>query len=207
MHNVFYEFVQEFKLTKDLKKDVCDFLVINNHKETAEHSVQVGAEAKRLAKRFGVDPEQAEHAGLLHDVSAIIPYSERGRVAKALGIPVLPEEERFQLIIHQKISRVMAESIFGVRNPEILSAIECHTTLKSKFSKFDLVLFVADKIEWDQLGIPPYIKELKSQLEISLEHAAFFYIDYLWKRRDTLKVVHPWLVDAHRELSVMLGKP
>ncbi|MBO8164919.1 MAG: bis(5'-nucleosyl)-tetraphosphatase (symmetrical) YqeK [Brevibacillus sp.] len=201
MHSILWSYIQPFKITNDLKKDVYDFLVTNKHVETAKHSVRVGKMARRLAMTFGVDPDHAEHAGLLHDVSAVIPHNERSFVANALGISVLPEEERFQMIIHQKISRVMAESIFGVKDTDVLSAIECHTTLKANFSKMDLVVFVADKIEWDQPGLPPYIEELKSQLKISLEHAAFSYIDYLWQRRNTLKVVHPWLVDAHRELS------
>ena len=39
---------------------------------------------------------------------------------------------------------------FGIEDNEILSAIECHTTLKKNYSDIDLVLFVADKIKWDQ---------------------------------------------------------
>lgn len=207
MHNILLRYCQPNKLTNDLIKDVPNFLMVNNHIETAKHSIRVSEMARRLALRFGVNPDHAEHAGLLHDVSAVIPHNERSCVAKALGIPVLPEEERFQMIIHQKISRVMAESFFGVMDTDVLSAIECHTTLKANFSKMDLVVFVADKIEWDQPGFPPYIEELKSQLKISLEHAAFSYIDYLWQRRNTLKVVHPWLVDAHRELSLIINNP
>ncbi|WP_205414582.1 hypothetical protein, partial [Klebsiella pneumoniae] len=61
----------------------------------------------------------------------------------------------------------------------------------------DLVLFVADKIEWDQNGTPPYVVEVKKGLEKSLEYAAFTYISYLWDRKDTLKVLHPWLEDAY----------
>lgn len=41
----------------------------------------------------------------------------------------------------------------------------------------------------------------KKGLEKSLEYAAFTYISYLWDRKDTLKVLHPWLEDAYWQLK------
>lgn len=86
----------------------------------------------------------------------------------------------------------------------ILDAIGCHTTLRSNSTKLDRVLFVADKIEWDQKGTPLYIEELKEMLNISLEHGAFAYIKFMWDQRDSLKVVHPWLEEAYFELKTSL---
>jgi HD superfamily phosphohydrolase YqeK len=114
---------------------------------------------------------------------------------------VLPEEEVFPLIIHQKISKVMAHGLFDIEEIQILNAIGCHTTLKENATPLDLVVFVADKTEWDQSGTPPYIQHLKQQLKKSLEHGAFAYIGYLWEQRSNLKVVHPWLADAYHELN------
>ncbi|ASL65211.1 hypothetical protein SAMN04488573_1011735 [Bacillus sp. 5mfcol3.1] len=108
------------------------------------------------------------------------------------------------MIIHQKLSRVIAKEIFKVENEEILNAICCHTTLRKYATKMDLVLFVADKIEWDQNGTPPYLIEIKKGLEKSLEKAAFVYISYLWERKDTLKVIHPWLEEAYWDLKGIL---
>ncbi|OLF95341.1 Hydrolase (HAD superfamily) [Bacillus licheniformis] len=34
------------------------------------------------------------------------------------------------MIIHQKLSKVMARDLFQVADEDILNAIECHTTLK-----------------------------------------------------------------------------
>ncbi len=104
------------------------------------------------------------------------------------------------MIIHQKLSRVIAKEIFKVENEEILNAICCHTTLRKHATKMDLVLFVADKIEWDQNGTPPYLIEIKK----GLEKAAFVYISYLWERKDTLKVIHPWLEEAYWDLKGIL---
>lgn len=86
-----------------------------------------------------------------------------------------------------------------------MNAVGCHTTLRGKATLTDLVLFVADKIAWDQPGEPPYWEELLRQLEHSLEHGAFAYIDYLWQRRDTLRVIHPRLREAHEVLQAKVS--
>ncbi len=196
---------QNFTPTGNLRRDVATFLARHGCADTAGHVVQVAAEAQRLAERFGASVEAAEIAGLLHDISAPIPNEERIAAAHAFGVEVLPEEATFPMIIHQKLSVTLARDIFGVTAPETLSAIGCHTTLKADASLLDKVVFVADKIKWDQAGEPPYLAELQQALARSLDHAAFCYLDYLWQRRETLRVVHPWVVAAHQQLQETLG--
>lgn len=200
------ELATNFTLTGHLRRDVATFLALHDCAHTAGHVAQVAAEAKRLAERFGAPSEAAEVAGLLHDISAVIPNEERIAAAHTFGIEVLPEEATFPMIIHQKLSVVLARDLFGVTQPEPLSAIGCHTTLKADASLLDKVVFVADKIKWDQAGEPPYLAELQQALDRSLDHAAFCYLDYLWQRRATLRVVHPWLVAAHQQLQEQLDQ-
>ncbi len=144
--------------------------------------------------------EQVRIAGYLHDISAIYPNNERIFVAEDMRIELFKEERQFPMIIHQRISRIMAQREFGIQDEKILSAISCHTTLKKKFSKVDLVLFVADKIRWDQEGQPPYLQEITQALNSSFEAAAFSYIDYILK--NDIKVIHPWLLEAYEFLNL-----
>jgi len=201
MNPLFKTLTQNIVLTGDLKTDIHAFLTANECSDTAEHCMDVGTEARRIALIFNADATAAEMAGWLHDISAVIPNGERISMAKQLQIEVLPEEEEFPMIIHQKLSKVMARDIFNITDQEILNAVGCHTTLRSNSTLLDQVLFVADKISWDQKGIPPYINELKRNLRESLTHAAFAYIHFLWERKDTLKVIHPWLRDAFLDLK------
>ncbi|KJB88165.1 HAD family hydrolase [Paenibacillus sp. E194] len=205
MHLLLNKLVQQVEFTGNIEQNIQRFLTANHCPHTADHSRSVGAEAGRVARIYGADPERAELAGWLHDISAVFPNEERIEAARQLGIDILPEEEQFPMIIHQKLSKVMARDIFGVQDAEVLDAVGCHTTLRADASQLDLVLFVADKIAWDQQGTPPYIEELHHNLAISLEHAAFAYIQYLWERKDTLKVIHPWLADAYKQLHVQLN--
>ncbi len=195
------------KLTKDLRpfsNNIAEYVpyFLNHHgfPKTAIHSQNVALKARELAEQFGADADKAETAGWLHDVSTVFPSSERANIARELEIEVLPEEHTFPMIIHQKLSVVLACELFGVKDSEIWSAIGCHTTLKRDASLLDKVVFVADKIAWDQEGKPPYLEDLLAGLEKSIDHAAFVYLDYLWQMRDTLRVLHPWTAEAHAQL-------
>lgn len=192
--------------SNNISEDVPKFLNHYNFPKTAKHCRDVAMKARELAQQFGADVDKAEIAGYLHDVSAVFPSAERATIARELDVEVLPEEDFFPMIIHQKLSLVLARELFGVTDTQILSAIACHTTLKKDASLLDKIVFVADKIAWDQPRTPPYLDDLLEGLEKSIDHASFVYLDYLWQMRDTLKVYHPWTAEAHTQLKEHLSK-
>lgn len=185
-----------------LKNEIKQYLVSKNCEKTYYHCMEVGEYAYQLGEKYLTSPEKVSIAGYLHDISAIYPNNQRISVAQKYGIELNEAEMAFPMIIHQKISKSIAKMDFGIEDNEILSAIECHTTLKKNYSDIDLVLFVADKIKWDQEGKPPYLDGLLQALNCSLENAAYFYIDYILKHN--IKVVHPWLWDAYNQLKLTI---
>ena len=201
MHELLTQLIEDVQFSGDIRADMGALLIHHGRPKTVEHSLRVASEAKRLATRFGADEMRAEVAGWLHDISAVFPPGDCNRVARQLGIDVLPEEDIYPLIIHQKLSAVIAREIFGLTNQEVLSAISCHTTLKTNASLLDKVVFVADKIQWDGHGESPFLDSILAALEQSLDKAVLCYLDYLWQRRDTLPVLHPWLASAYRQVK------
>lgn len=187
-------------LTGQIEQDVPLLLIQHILPATARHCAAVAAEAGRLARCFGLDPVAACTAGWLHDVSAVI-GTDWLEAAAELGVEILPAELIYPNLLHQKISAVLAHQVFGVTDPAILAAIGCHTTLRPGASRLDMVVFVADKLAWDQPGQPPYILEMRSALEQSLEQGAWVYLNYLWERREQLVILHPWAEAAWRELA------
>ena len=185
-----------------LKNEIKQYLVSKNCEKTYYHCMEVGEYAYQLGEKYLTSPEKVSIAGYLHDISAIYPNNQRISVAQKYGIELNEAEMAFPMIIHQKISKSIAKMDFGIEDNEILSAIECHTTLKKNYSDIDFVLFVADKIKWDQEGKPPYLDGLLQALNCSLENAAYFYIDYILKH--DIKVVHPWLWDAYNQLNLII---
>ncbi|MCA9900832.1 MAG: bis(5'-nucleosyl)-tetraphosphatase (symmetrical) YqeK [Anaerolineales bacterium] len=201
MHRQLQPYFATTELTGDLGEDVTAVLTHHNFPKISGHVRRVAQEAERLATRFGVDPAGAETAGWLHDISAVIPNEARVEMCATFSIPVLPGEADFPMILHQKLSAAVARDVFGVTDTAVLSAIGCHTTLKAGASVLDKIVFIADKIEWDQPGEPPYLAELETAVSHNLDDACRVYLNYLWQQREKLRYVHPWFLAAHAELD------
>lgn len=191
---------ENIHLSGSIPRDAVFFLNRHGYPNTAVHSSSVAEIAAALAEKFNLVPDQASNAAWLHDISVVIPNNQRLETAEALGLDILPEEAGLPLLLHQKISAVMAEQIFNLADVVVLNAINCHTTLKANPSQLDTLLFVADKLGWDQKGNQPYQEEMKQALGQSLELAAFRYQDYLLHSGKII-TPHPWMLDSYRELS------
>lgn len=126
---------------KTLTEQMVQYLEAFDHAETAVHNLAVAQEAKGLAERFQVNADKAYSAGLLHDVSVVIPNDQRIALQIAVGEPILDAERQAPFLLHQQQSALLAETVFQVFDPEILSAISCHTTLKAQYSRLDLIVF------------------------------------------------------------------
>lgn len=183
----------------DLEKNVHFYFHHFEQEDTLKHSIEVAKEAAIIAGQYGEDAKKAYISGLLHDISAVIPNNQRLELHNSLGLTVLVEEKEFPMLLHQKQSRLIAETLFSVTDEAVLSAIECHTTLKEKATSSDKVLFVADKVKWDRAYRAPYLDQLMLQLEESLDAAALTYLNWLFE--DDLQVAHPWAVAAREELQ------
>lgn len=200
MKDILKHLIGQFKFSGDIKKDCIGLLNYHEKYIVSEHTDRVAAQVKKLAERFGQDQHAAEVAGLLHDISSIIPNEKKLEVAEALGVDILTEEWPFPFILHQKLSAAMAVDMFGINDGRILSAISCHTTLKKNAQELDMILFVSDKLQWDQNGTPPYLENLQGGLNKSLKHAAFAFLEYLIDGKESLPVIHPWMIEAYEEL-------
>lgn len=201
MHPYLQPYLDGITLSGDIRHDAPHFLTHHGMAHTAKHVGDVAQAARKIALQYQVDADQAEIGGWLHDISNMIPNAERVSAAHALGIEVLPEEADFPMILHQKISVAFARDIFKVQDPAILSAIGCHTTLKKGATTLDKVVFIADKVAWDQVGVAPFHAAVNAALDRSLDAACLAYLAWLWGSRATLRCVHSWFVEAYHELK------
>ena len=150
----------------------------NSRPKTLAHVRAVAQECQRIAGTYGLDASKCRMAGLLHDVSAVIKAADMLSWAKQNALPLCEAEERYPFLLHQRLSAVAAQQAFGVTDEDVLSAVACHTTLKADASPYDMALFLADKIAWDQPGEPPYLNAVIRALETSLEKACLVYMEY-----------------------------
>lgn len=205
MHSLLIKLKDKYNSNVDTYKNCQDILNKYNKNIVLSHSLAVSNEAKRLAEIFGENVVAAGLAGILHDISAVIPNEIKIEVAESLGLYIYQEEREFPLVIHQRLSKAISSKIFGITDTVILDAIGCHTTLRNNPTNLDMIIFIADKIKWDQGGRPPYLNMIEKGLSKSLEEGAFTFVEYLYDNKDNLKVVHPWLVEAYNCLNLRLG--
>jgi HD superfamily phosphohydrolase YqeK len=93
----------------------------------------------------------------------------------------------------------------GALSGLLLGVVVSRPSPKPETWLLDTVVFVADKIAWDGVGDPPYLADLLAALDRSLPHAALCYLEYLWARRTTIPVVHPWFAAALQQLTIPLS--
>ncbi len=176
-------------------------LYLKCHKEkTWNHVENVAKEAKKLAIQYHLNIEKCMIAALLHDISAILSPDDMYKYAKELGYQIDPSEEKYHFLLHQRISKEIAYDYFHIEDEDILSAIECHTTLKKEMNDYDKIIFLADKLAWDQGGIPPYYQQLKNAINISLDKGCYWFISYQFETHQLL-MPHTWLLEAYEKLK------
>ena len=133
------------------------------------HSQCVAAEAEKLARRYGADPEKARLCGILHDVMKDTPPQEQLKILEKSGIILTVAQRRNRKLWHALSGAAYLRDALGIADQEILGAVECHTSGKGGMSLLDKVLFVADYISADRDY--PGVEELRVTAYRSLEEA------------------------------------
>ena len=184
--------------------DVIDLIknkYLNNNKaDVLNHVEDVASIAVELAKAYNLDVDKIKLAALLHDISGIMTPQEMYDFAIMHGLEIDPAEEKYHALLHQRVSRIIAQEDFDITDSDILNSIECHTTLKKNASVYDKVIFIADKISWDQKGVPSCGDLLKSATIEALDEACYLYIKYQFDN-NLLVMPHQWLIEAYEDLK------
>ena len=168
-------------LQKQMKEELSD--------DRFEHTIGVMYTAESLAMRYGVDMTKAAVAGLLHDCAKCIPNAQKIKMCKKHDIEITEMEEKNPSLLHAKLGAYMAESAYGVEDPEILSAIKWHTTGKPDMSMLDIIIYMADYIEPNR-DKAPNLKQIRKLCFENIEEALYQVLEgtleYLSDRPDMI---------------------
>lgn len=132
--------------TKISEQELKKWLESNLSAERYSHSLGTAECAKKLAEKFGLNPEKAYVAGLLHDAAKCFSNEKLLEIIHA-HLNVEESELQNYKTLHAPVSAYIAEKDFGVDDKEILSAIRWHTLGKLDMTDFEKIVFLADKIE------------------------------------------------------------
>ena len=112
-----------------------------------QHSVGVAETAVFLAERFGIDREQAQVAGLLHDCAREFPNEDLIQEAEKRQIAVEPVEKQMPLLLHAYVGARLVVEKYGVNDKAVEQAIWRHTVGGVQMTKLDKIIWFADMIE------------------------------------------------------------
>ena len=197
-----FSYIKTEPLSGDIRTDVKNILLINGKSKTYIHVANVADRNALISKTYDLDHDKCVIAGLLHDISAVIKPEDMLKYAYENRLEVCEAERKYPFLLHQRLSKICAVEYFNISDEEILSAIECHTTLKKCPSKYEMSLFIADKLAWDREGIPPFYEEVNAALDISLEAACYKYMEYMVEN-DMILCPHDNWIEAYEQLKNM----
>ncbi|WP_055070034.1 HD domain-containing protein [Clostridium massiliamazoniense] len=198
-----YNYVNATELSGDVVMDIKNFLLDNNKSRTLKHVNDVANTNSKIAGKYGLDKNLCVLCGYLHDISTVIKPQDMLNYMVENNLFIDESERKYPFILHQRISRLIAKNFFNINDEVILSAIECHTTLKANPSQYDMALFIADKLSWDQEGIPPFYDTVVENLSISLEKACLSYINYIIDN-EMILYPHSWIIESKEYLEKVL---
>lgn len=165
---------------KKLRKQIKKVQTSNRY----EHTLGVEYTAAALAMRYGANIEEAQLAGLLHDCAKCLTNDELLEFCEKHQIAVTTPERKSPFLLHGKVGGYLAEKKYKVKNPEVISAIVCHTTGKPDMTLLEKIVFIADYIEPGRkraAGLNELRKLAFSDLDAALMQILGNTLDYLRK--------------------------
>lgn len=171
------------------------------------HSCEVAKAAKRLAKKYGADPDKAEIAGILHDIMKDTPKDEQLKIMNRFGIILNDIEAVTPNLWHQISGAAYVEHELDIKDPEIISPIRWHTSGKKDMTLMEKVVFIADFVsdDRDYKGVDKMRAIAKESLDKAIIEGLSFTISELAQNE---KAIISDTFDAYNDavMSVMRGK-
>ena len=170
-----------------------------------QHTANVKKMAVKLAQKYGEDPEKAALAAWLHDLAKEKPRDELLRILGENAIMADNAEKRPPQVWHGICAAILAKQEWGVDDPDILSAVACHTTGRPGMTRLDKILFLADmtSAERDWPGVDELrrleMKDLDAAMLSGLDQTIRFV-------QQGHKPVDPMSAAAYHDLQDRYGK-
>jgi predicted HD superfamily hydrolase involved in NAD metabolism len=157
--------------------------------ESFTHAERVAETAARLAQRYGVDPQSARLAGLVHDWARDLDAQTLFDVARQHGIAVTELDREVPYLLHAKVGEALLSERFPDLPRPITRAVAAHTCGAGRMDDLAKVVYVADMIEPGRdFGAVDALREAAGQVEL----------DELFRRSYTRSVEH--LIETRRHI-------
>lgn len=174
-----------------MREQVLSWLADHVPPSRLKHILGVEQTAVELAQSYHLNVQQAAQAGLMHDLAKYFKPQLLLQMARTEGLLLDPVEEMTPHLLHAEVSAIVARDEFGIKDEEILQAIQNHTLGRPGMSRLSCIVFLADSIEPGR-GHTPELERLRKISWSNLYQAVSATCDYsLNYLLDTRCLIHP----------------
>jgi len=176
--------------------------------EVYEHTIKVKDYSYKLSKAYNFDSEKLALTAILHDCGKI--YNEGEIISKAEDVGILITEIMFEdpiELLHAEISGYLAETMFNVKDKDIIHAIKTHSFGADEMGFLNKLLFVADKMNNDYDFEEYQIEEIEHLIFIdkNLDKAILKLFNILLKsliKKD--RFIHSQIVNSRNKILLSI---
>lgn len=166
------------------------------------HSLNVADEAKKLALKYGADPDKAFTAGILHDIMKDTDKKTQLEIFSRYGVCLTDTEKSSPKTWHAMSAALYIENELGVTDREIITAVRYHTTARAGMSLLEKVLYIADYISADRNYEDVDVMRIKAYK--SLEEAMLYGLQFTINENVQKGYpIHPDSIYAYNEVAVL----
>jgi predicted HD superfamily hydrolase involved in NAD metabolism len=136
----------------ELQKNILAYLRKHVTHARLQHIMGTRTVSMELATRFGISPEKAEIAALLHDAAKDLSDRELTHYVRKYRIPIPDGEMIIQhhpSLLHSFVSAHIAQKVFKVTDSDILEAIARHTVGDINMSLLAKIIYLSEWIKME----------------------------------------------------------
>ena len=154
------------------------------------HSMNVAAECRKLAEKYGEDPDKAYFAGLLHDICKEMPDDVQKELVMSSGYTVCREELETRSLWHGIAGAYFIKKEFGVEDIDILNSIRFHTVGRAGMSRLEEIVYMGDLIsaERDYKDVDKMRKLAYADLNAAMREAFAFSMKSVIKKGGVIPI-------------------
>lgn len=163
------------------------------------HTMGVANAAKKLALKYGICPQKAYIAGLVHDCAKCMTKDELWNNIQKYDIELDSVSILAPQIWHSYVGAFVARDLYGIDDEQILDAVYYHTTGKTDMTELCAAIYLADAIEEGRRF--DGVDYLRTLAEKSLWDAVLSYTEMSLRFiMDRGNLIHPDTVALRNEL-------
>lgn len=114
------------------------------------HTLAVARLGRELAEHYGISGDQAEAAGLLHDITKEVPKADQLQILKNSDIMMDKVFQASTNVYHSATAFLFVRDKLGIDDTDILNAIRYHTTGREGMSLLEKIIYTADAVSYDR---------------------------------------------------------